>query len=242
MRVDPQIITFIKSVRDQYGRIGKQKLKVLLDAYCQNLPIPSIQPTTIGKVIKRYHFFYEGKRTYHKRRSSVLRVKKAPKETMPGYLEMDTVIISINGKRHYFITAIDVVTKYALSLHTTSATSLRSLHLLQLIQATYQFPLRTIQTDNGSEFMGEFDVYCQAHHLPHAFTYPRSPRINGGIERFNRTIQEEFIERCDSLFLSKDRINHQLEHYLTWYNETRPHQALGYLSPNQYIQSLQSNM
>lgn len=242
MRVDPRIITFIKEVRKQYGRVGKEKLYVLLSAYCQEMGIPSIHATTIGKIIKRHTFFFEGKRPYKKRRSGVLRVRRSPRETLPGYLEMDSVIIRSAGTPHVFITAIDVVTKHAACLHATTQTASRARELLEAITTTYQFPIRVVQTDNGSEFLGAFDQYCQENRIPHLFTYPRSPRINGGIERFNRTIQEEFIERTDSLFQGKTEIATHLQKYLFWYNEVRPHQSLGYQSPSQYMQSLQSNM
>jgi len=87
-----------------------------------------------------------------------------------------------------------------------------------------------------------FEEYCQEQSIPHLFTYPRSPKINGVVERFNRTIQEEFIERSDSLYMGRQSITTHLQKYLNWYNQTRPHQSLGYKSPSQYIQLLQSNM
>jgi transposase InsO family protein len=241
MLVDPRVVDFIKSVRERYGRVGKNKLHVLLAAYCAHLGIPAIAPSSIGKIIKRNRYFYEGKKL-RRQRASVLRVRKAPKEKEPGYLEMDTVIIHVFGSHHAFITVIDVVTKYAACVHTTTPRSSKALELLKEVASSYPFPIRTIQTDNGSEFLGIFDTYCQEQAIPHVFTYPRSPRINGGIERFNRTIQEEFIERSEHLLEGSTTITHHLKKYLTWYNETRPHQALGYLSPKQYIQSLQSNM
>lgn len=242
MHTNPKILDFIRGVRMQYGRVGKEKLKILVDAYCREAMIPSLHASTIGKIIKKHQYFFEGKRRYHQKRSGVLRARKAPRETQPGYIEMDSVIIHTPGAKHTFITAIDVVTKYAACLHAQTATSSRAQTLLQRVKETYRYPIRVVQTDNGSEFLGEFDLYCQHHQIPHMFTYPRSPKINGGIERFNRTIQEEFIERTDALHQDRIVIASHLQKYLDWYNETRPHQSLGYLSPSQYIQSLQSNM
>jgi len=242
MRTDGRVIAFIRQLREQYGRVGKEKLKILLDAYCTEEGIVPLKASTIGKVVKRHNFFFEGTRVYRKRRPGVLRVKKAPKEQIPGYVEMDTVIIHVAGKTVVFITAIDVVTKYAACLCASTKTSLRAKHLLMHIQQTYCFPIRMIQTDNGSEFLGEFEAYCQAQHLPHLFTYPRSPKINGGVERFNRTIQEEFINRCSYLLEGPHVIADYLVRYLSWYNGVRPHHSLGLQSPNQYIHTLQSNM
>lgn len=155
---------------------------------------------------------------------------------------MDCVIVFLLGERHTFITAIDVVTKYAACRYTKTATASRARDLLMALHQIYGDKLRAIQTDNGSEFLGLFDQYCQAHAISHFFTYPRSPRINGGVERFNRTIQEEFIDRTDSLYLGTDVINRHLEKYVDWYNDVRPHQSLGNVPPSQYQQTLQSNM
>jgi len=242
MHYDYRLATFIRSVREQYGRIGKHKLEILLAAYAQEIGATPLKSTAIGKIIKRNHYFFEGRRRYKKRRTGVLRVKKAPKEKTPGYIEMDCVIVFILGERHTFITAIDVVTKYAACVYAHTATTTKTHALLTQLHTLYGDKLRAVQTDNGSEFLGVFDQYCQTHTIPHFFTYPRSPRINGGIERFNRTIQEEFIDRTDSLYLGADAITTNLQRYLDWYNEIRPHQSLGNLSPSQYQQTLQSNM
>lgn len=242
MQVDPRIVLFIKNVREQYGRIGKEKLKILLSEYCKEIGIPAIKATAIGKIIKRNRFFFEGRKKYKRKRTNVLRVKKAPKEKIPGYIEFDSVIVRILNTTHVFITVIDVVTKQADCIYSSTPTSSRAKQLLVSFQQKYPYPIRAIQTDNGSEFLGFFEEYCQEQSIPHVFTYPRSPKINGVVERFNRTIQEEFIERSDSLYLGKESINTHLQKYLNWYNQTRPHQSLGYKSPSQYIQLLESNM
>jgi len=242
MHYDSRLATFIRSVREQYGRIGKHKLEILLTTYAQEIGVTPVKSTAIGKIIKRNHYYFEGKKRYKRRRIGVLRVKKAPKEKLPGYIEIDSVIVFVLNERHVFITAIDVVTKYAACIYAKTTASKKALELLMQLHTIYGDTLRAIQTDNGSEFLGLFDQYCHDNAMPHYFTYPRSPRINGGIERFNRTIQEEFIDRTDSLYISAEEISTHLKDYLRWYNEVRPHQSLGYLSPSQYQQTLQSNM
>ena len=66
MTADCRIIAFIKAMRQKHPRIGKQKLKPLLDDYCKEVGIPSISESTIGKVIKRHKFFFQKSgRIYH---------------------------------------------------------------------------------------------------------------------------------------------------------------------------------
>ena len=58
MEVDQRIINFIKQLRQEHYRLGKEKIKVFLDEYCQSIGIDSIAESTIGKVILRNNFFF----------------------------------------------------------------------------------------------------------------------------------------------------------------------------------------
>jgi len=73
-------------------------------------------------------------------------------------------------------------------------------------------------------------------HLTHYHTYPKTPKMNAHIERFNRTIQEEFIDYNAYLLLNPDDFNRKLIDYLIFYNIERVHYAFqNKLSPVQYI-------
>ncbi len=100
-------------------------------------------------------------------------------------------------------------------------------------------PIRYLLTDNGSEFMKNFESELDRHHITHWRTYPRSPKMNAHCERFNRTIQESFIDHHeDLLFTDLDSFNQKLADWLVFYNTERPHQALALLS---HVQSLITN-
>jgi putative transposase len=94
-----------------------------------------------------------------------------------------------------------------------------------------------MQTDNGSEFLGDFDEYLKSREIPHYFSYPRCPKINGCVERYNRTVKEEFVENnldtIDDIGVFKKR----LAEYLVFYNTERPHKTLGLKSPVDYLLS-----
>jgi len=103
----------------------------------------------------------------------------------------------------------------------------------------YEEGIEIVQTDNGSEFLGEFDKYLKEKGIKHNFIYPRCPRINGYIERANRTLQDEFIN--DNIFLLADDIdafNRKLMDYLIWYNTQRPHKSLNNLTPTEILSIL----
>ena len=97
------------------------------------------------------------------------------------------------------------------------------------------------QTDNGSEFKGKFDqAIQQLQATTHLFSYPRSPKTNGYVERFNWTIQDEFINyEIDTAENYPEVFNQKLNQWLTYYNTIRPHQSLGYMTPQQYLVQLQ---
>jgi hypothetical protein len=64
------------------------------------------------------------------------------------------------------------------------------------------------------------------------FITPYTPEQNGIIERFFRSLKEECV--CQRVFKSFGEARKAVRDWINWYNERRPHQALGYLSPVQY--------
>jgi hypothetical protein len=66
MTTDPQVLAFIRQLREDHPRLGKEKIKPLLDQHCHRLGIPSPAISTIGKIIKRHSlFFQKSGRVYH---------------------------------------------------------------------------------------------------------------------------------------------------------------------------------
>lgn len=242
MKTDWRLTEFIKQMRSTYGNLGKEKIECFLDEYAKELGISSLGCTTIGKIIKRRGFTEKGKRKKYSKRKSVLRVKYAPKELVPGYVEMDSITLNVLNHRYYFTTIIDIVSRYAFCRLTKSLTAQRTLDIFkEFLAASGQTP-RQVQTDNGHEFLGEFDQYLTKQNIPHAFTYPRSPKINGVVERFNRTIQEEFLDRSDELYTHDlDGFKENLDKYLHWYNYQRPHRSLKLQTPSAFLEQLTIN-
>jgi transposase InsO family protein len=237
MVVDPRLLAFIQEVRETYGRVGKEKLKVLVDAYAQALGIPTYGATKLGKIVKRHHYFFDAPKHTKRLRFQRKHIKHAPKVTTPGYIEMDSVHIMVSTTKLVFITVIDVATKVAYAELVRGATSQCALAVFQHFCAHYHLRVQTVQTDNGSEFLGDFHDYLETEQVPHLFSYPRSPRINGVIERFNRTLQEEHVERTDEWWYDRGTANKKLTLFLQWYNEVRPHAALKYQAPLVYLQT-----
>ena len=238
MLTDWRLVEFIRAYRKQHGNVGKDKIKIFLDAYADTLGIPSIGKTTIGKIIKRHDLFEYQTSVTRKRSFPYKRTNTSPKATKPGYVEIDSVIVYINKQRHNFICAIDIYTKYAVALSVPTLSSKQALRVLKLFITQYPYKIHTVQSDNGSEFLKVFHQYLDEQQITHQFIYPRCPKINGVIERFNRTIQEEFIQRSDEIYYDQNAFIGKLDEYLYWYNHIRPHASLDYQTPVAFIQSI----
>lgn len=102
------------------------------------------------------------------------------------------------------------------------------------------FQLSPVLTDNGSEFKKHFTEALKELHLVHYHTYPKTPQMNAHLERFNRTIQDEFIDFHTYLLINPEEFNQKLIDYLIFYNTERVHYAFqNKLSPIQFIMNWQ---
>ena len=246
MRVDPRIVAFIRSQRESFPRRSKEKLKPFVDQECEKFGLPPIATSTIGKVIKRNNlFFFKGRKIYHnpaskwmdKKQRKRVRVKHAPKPVDFGHLEMDTVVRIVDSMKIYLYTAIDIRMKFSFAYPYTKLNSQNTVDFFKKLQFVCPVPIVEVQTDNGLEFLGDFDAHLEKQTITHAFTYPRCPRINGVVERFNRTMSEELLE--PNLHLLHDPLLFcaKLVDWLIYYNCYRVHQSLGLQTPMGYLMS-----
>jgi putative transposase len=153
----------------------------------------------------------------------------------PGDLvQMDTVAIFTDGLKRYMFTAIDVTTRFAFAYTYKSESSANGRDFLKKFTTVAPFPVSRIQTDNGSEFLKYFARSCEDNDLVHYFNYPRHPQSNGHLERFNRTVQEQFVDWHTDALDEPEPFNRLLMNYLIWYNTERPHRGIGKLPPLRY--------
>ena len=147
---------------------------------------------------------------------------------------MDTVAIFVAGLKRYIFTAIDVNTRFAFAYAYTTNSSANGNDFLGKYLKVAPFVIRRVQTDNGSEFAQHYDQYCQLNNLTHFFNYPKHPQSNGCLERFNRTVQEQFVHLYEDLMDELPAFNLKLMEYLIWYNTERPHRGIGKVPPMRY--------
>ncbi len=92
-------------------------------------------------------------------------------------------------------------------------------------------PVKAVLTDNGTEFCGTpehpYELYLALNEIEHRRTPVRRPQSNGFVERFNRTVNEEFFQRAwrQKLYTSLEELQADLDEWLRYYNYERPHQG-----------------
>jgi transposase InsO family protein len=251
VRIWPEeIIAEIKRLRWEHPNLGKDKIHPELLEYCfhNNLECPKI--STIGRIIKDLGGLrmFPQKISHFGKVKSIKRQKKLrkPKDfkvEYPGHLvALDTIEEHIQGNRRYVISFEDIYTRFGFAWSTKSHASQAAAEFFELCLKIFPFPIAFVLTDNGSEFAKEFSKKIKELHLIHYHTYPRTPKMNAHCERFNRTLQDEFIDFHKHELLNPDIFNNKIIDYLVWYNTRRVHYAFkNKLSPIQFILSLQAN-
>jgi transposase InsO family protein len=233
-------IIYLRTIRP---RIGKSKLNHLLNKEGFNT-----KETTIGRILgdlKKKDLLPTYKRVSLYARTGRIHVNtpvykkklRKPKD-LDECVQVDTVVRFVNGIKRYIITAINTKNRFAFAYTYTSHTSLSAADFIKKLQASAPFPVTHIQTDNGCEFAYHFRDYLEKQNIIHYHIYPRSPNMNAYIERFNRTLSEEFIKHNRlSLAYDINLFNQKLIDYMIYYNTERPHYSLSLLSPLEYIMS-----
>lgn len=145
------------------------------------------------------------------------------------------------GQYYYFLSCIELKSRQSWAKRVSTLSSSNTKVFLEEIIDAVEYSIHTIQTDNGSEFKGYFDQAIEElEHTQHVWSFPKSPKTNGYIERFNWTIQDEFINyEIDTAVCDIKSFDKKLTDWMVYYNQIRPHQSLGYMTPQQYLVQLQ---
>lgn len=251
--LDPLILDFIKQLRLNTYKLGKSKIKVLLDQFCFDNNIQTISESLIGKIIKKYKLTFPPNKIYHNPNSNVGRHKRKKKNRIssrfkPNYpgemVQIDSITVFKDGIARYLITGVDLYSRFAFSFTYKSLSSKMALDFMKKFQNVAPFKISNIKTDNGHEFLGHFEEYLKNQSITQFFSYPRTPKSNAFVERFNRSIQEEFVKPNIDSILEVENFNSNLMQYLIFFNSVRPHRSLENLTPMGYLifKGILSNM
>ena len=236
-----ELVEAVLRLRGEYPRWGKDKLAVLLRDKGF-----SCSASTVGRIIhklKERGILKEpvpnhiSARKRQRQRPYAIRKPKDYGISLVGDLvQLDTLDVRpLPGVLLKHFTAHDVISRWNVVSVYSRATATTASLFLDTLEERMPFPVKAIQVDGGSEFEAIFEEECQRRGIKLFVLPPRSPKLNGAVERAHRTHTEEFYEVTESSFdLSELR-----DELLEWegvYNTIRPHQALGYVTPLKFLE------
>ena len=239
-----ELVEAVLKLREKYPRWGKDKLVVLLrsEGFTGST-------STVGRILHKLkergvlkepvaNHISARKRQWQ--RPYAIRKPKEYVATKPGdIIEVDTLDVRpLPGVILKHFTARDVVSRWDVLEAHSRATSNTASGFIDVLLKRMPFPIKAIQVDGGSEFQDAFERECQRRGIKLFVLPPRSPKLNGHVERAQRTHTEEFYEVTDASF-ELPELNQALLKWEKVYNTIRPHQALEYLTPQQFLEQYQ---
>ena len=171
-------------------------------------------------------------------KKKITELKDKPSRT--GFLlHLDTIVLHLQGVKRYIVTGIDHTSRLAYAWIYRNHNSASARDFLLRLKYLLSNHIENIHTDNGSEFHKYFEQAVYGLNLTHYWSRPRTPKDNAILERFNRTLKQEFL-RQGNFHPDPKVMNPKLTDWLMQYNAVRPHQTLGYLTPLAYAQQTQN--
>ena len=237
----PELVEAVLKLREEYPRWGKDKLAVLLPE--KGL---SCSASTVGRIIgklKERGILKEPVPNHisvRKRRRQRPYAIRKPRDygisQVGDLVQLDTLDVRpLPGVLLKHFTAHDVVSRWNTVSVYSRATANTATDFLDTLEKRMPFPVKAIQVDGGAEFEAIFEEECQRRGIKSFVLPPRSPKLNGAVERAHRTHTEEFYEVTDSSF-DLPELRDELLEWEQVYNTVRPHQALGYLTPLKFLE------
>jgi len=131
-------------------------------------------------------------------------------------------------KRFYQFTAIDDCTRVRILKVYDACNQRSAIRFIDTVLQRLPFRVHVIQTDNGAEFQSRFHWHVEDLDIRHVYIRPRTPHLNGKVERSHRVDDQEFYQLLDQDGITDDIhiFNKKLREWEDYYNYHRPHGAL----------------
>ena len=138
--------------------------------------------------------------------------------------------------RRFQYTAIDDATRIrALKIYQRH-TQKNAIDFIDYVIEKFPFRIHTVRTDRGHEFQAQFHWHVEDKGIRHTYIKPRSPQLNGKVERSHRTDQEEFYQLLT--YTDDVDLNKKLDAWEQFYNYNRPHGAFDGKTPYEALRCL----
>jgi transposase InsO family protein len=203
-------------------------------SYLQRYHQVKIAPSSVHRILQRHGL--NRLPSSQKHRAHAKRWKRYEKR-QPGHrVQLDVKFLErIPGtrKRLYQFTAIDDCTRLRVLKIFDACNQKTAIQFVDDVIRRLPFRIRVVQTDNGAEFQSRFHWHLQDRDIGHVYIKPRTPRLNGKVERSHRIDDQEFYQLLDKDGVTDDihLFNEKLQEWEKYYNYHRPHGALDGRTP-----------
>lgn len=217
-----------------YNIFAKAKLGVF-----ENYSSKNLRYRTVEYGLKRLRKAEE--KVKKRLRKKERRLNRYQKEYPGEMVHTDSSMLSLlrgeagNTPREYLYIFIDDYSRFLFADILPDQTSWSAAIALDEAGIMLPFPIEVMYSDNGKEFKGAFKRECLRKGIKQSHTRPYTPRTNGKAERVIKTIKTELLGRHSHV--SREERRRHLYAFVRYYNQVRPHQELGRVSPMEYLEN-----
>jgi transposase InsO family protein len=213
----------------QHYHFGPAKIAMYLKRYHE----VQLSPSGVWRILKRLELNRLPASQRYKRHDRRWRRYEKP---LPGHrVQLDVKFVApLPGSRrkHYQFTAIDDCTRLRVLRIYPKCNQQTAIQFLDYVLERLPFRVEVIQTDNGVEFGTSFHWHVLDKGIGHVYIKPRTPRLNGKVERSHRIDAEEFYRLLDGVVIDDTKLfNDKLREWEDFYNYHRPHGGLDGQTP-----------
>jgi len=227
--ISPAVISKILYLRERY-HFGPSKIA----SYLQRFHAISVAVSSVHRILRRHGVNrLPGNQKYRPHKQRWQRYEKP----QPGHrVQVDVKFLErIPGtqKRFYQFTAIDDCTRIRVLKVYDTCSQATAIRFVDDVVRRLPFRVHVVQTDNGAEFQSRFHWHLESLDIRHVYIRPRTPHLNGKVERSHRVDDQEFYQLLDRDGISDDihLFNDKLREWEDYYNYHRPHGGLGGQTP-----------
>jgi transposase InsO family protein len=225
-----EVVGKILCLRQHY-HFGPAKIAMYLKRYHE----VQLSSSGVWRILKRLELNRLPASQRHQRHD---RRWKRSEQPLPGHrVQLDVKFIqplpgTPKAKKYYQFTAIDDCTRLRVLRIYPKRNQQTAIQFLDYALERLPFRVEVIQTDNGPEFGASFHWQVLDKGIGHVYIKPRTPRLNGKVERSHRIDAEEFYQLLDGVVLDDAKVfNDKLQEWEDCYNYHRPHGGLDGQTP-----------
>ncbi len=231
-KVSQDVIGKVLNIRHSY-QLGPERIMWYLERYHGI----NISESSVYRILKRHKVNLLAKTAPRR----AIHTKRYAKSVPGHHVQVDVKFLRFNDEeghkiRRFQYTAIDDATRIrALKIYQRH-TQQNAIDFIKYVVDKFPFRIHTIRTDRGHEFQALFHWYVEDQGMRHVYIKPRSPQLNGKVERSHRSDQDEFYQLLS--YKNDVDLNKKLEAWEQFYNFNRPHGAFNGKTPYEALRSI----